>query len=186
VIICNGWSRYSNDAAMPKLPPPPRSAQNRRHVAHVAFGRHELDRVHVVGRQPVLRHQPAETAAECEPGDAGGRDRTTGHGEPVGVGLAIQLAPEHAPLRPYGTRARVDIDPLHRAQIDHQRPVDHGTSRNVVTAATHADVEVLCAREPNGVRDVGSALAARDQRRVAVDQSVVDSARFLVAAVARR
>src|SRR5207244_4502921 len=29
VTSCRGWSRYSNEAAMPKSPPPPQSAQRR-------------------------------------------------------------------------------------------------------------------------------------------------------------
>ena len=126
-------------------------ARVRRHVEDVAVGGHQLDRGQVVGREPVLRHQPAQAAAQRQPGDAGRRDRAARDGEPVGRSLAIQLAPQHAALRAHGTRARVDVDPLHRRQVDHQRAVDHGAAGNVVTAAAHADLEALGAREPHGV-----------------------------------
>ena len=61
---------------MPKLPPPPRTPQKSSAFSLVAR-LHELavggDQVHgeqLVDRQPVLAHQPADAAAERQPGDA--------------------------------------------------------------------------------------------------------------------
>ena len=156
-----------------------------RHVEDVTVGGHELDCGDVVGRKPVLRHQPTQAASKSEAGDARGRDRATGDGEAVDGGLAIQLAPQDASLRARRPRLRVDVDPLHRRQVDHQSPVDNGAAGDIVAAAPNADVEALGVCEPNGVCDVRRVLAARDQGRGAVDQSVVDAARVLVTVVSR-
>ena len=53
------------------------------HFAHLAGGVDELDGQQVVGGQAVLGHQPAEAAAERQPGDSGRGDRTAGDGEAV-------------------------------------------------------------------------------------------------------
>ena len=155
------------------------------HVEDAPVGSDELDCGQVVGREPVLRHQPAEPAAEGEASDSRGRDRAAGDREPVRRGLAVQLAPEHATLRPHRARARVDVDALHRRQVDHQRAVDHRAPGDVVAAAAHTDVQTLRAREPDRVRDVRRVLAARDQRRPPVDQPVVDAPRVVVAFISR-
>ena len=76
-MMSSGWVSNSNDAATPKLPPPPRSAQNRSGSssafddAHLAVGGDHLDLGDVVDGQAVLAHQPAEAAAQRQPGDAG-------------------------------------------------------------------------------------------------------------------
>ena len=150
------------------------------HVDDAAVGGHELDAEHVVGREPVLRHQPAEAAAERQARDAGRGDRAARDGEPVRCRLAVQLAPEHAALRAHRARSRIDPDALHRRQVDHQRVVGDRAAGDVVPASAYADVEAVCAREADRVDDVGGVLAARDQRRPPVDEPVVDASCALV------
>ena len=97
---------------MPKLPPPPRIAQNRSGFSsalartHAAVGQHHLGGPQVVERQAVLRHQPAEAAAERQAGDPGAADDAAGRREPVQLRLAVELPPEDAALRAHGARAR--------------------------------------------------------------------------------
>ena len=62
----------------PKLPPPPRSAQNRSGCSlgaggdEAAVGQHHVGFEQVVDRQAALAREVAEPAAEREPADAGG------------------------------------------------------------------------------------------------------------------
>ncbi len=70
-----GWTANSIAVTTPKLPPPPRSAQNRSGWCSwsartsVALGGHELERGDGVGLQPVLAGQPAHAAAKRVAGD---------------------------------------------------------------------------------------------------------------------
>jgi hypothetical protein len=64
-----------------------------------AVGRDELDREQVVDRQAVLAREPADAAAERQPGDPGVRDLAAGDGEAVRLRLAVEVAPERACLR---------------------------------------------------------------------------------------
>ena len=105
VIIGPTWWRvYSSDAAIPKLPPPPRIAQNRSGFSsalarsHTAVGRHHVGSRQVVERKPVLRHQPAESATECQTSDPCASDDAARRRESVQLCLAIELLPEHAAL----------------------------------------------------------------------------------------
>ncbi len=79
MTVDTGWQRNSNDVTTPKLPPPPRNAQNSSGFSSalapdlVAVGEHDVGRDQVVDRQPVLARQVADAAAEREPADAGRR-----------------------------------------------------------------------------------------------------------------
>ena len=154
-------------------------------VEDVSVGCDEFDGGQVVGRKPVFRHQPAEPATQSEAGDARGRDRPAGDGEPMGRGLAVQLAPEHPALRAHCARAGVHVDPLHRREVDHQRAVDDRTAGDVVTAAADADLETLRAREANRVCDIRRVLAANDHCRSPIDQTVMNAPRIVVALIFR-
>jgi uncharacterized OsmC-like protein len=134
----------------------------------------------------VLRHQPAEPAAECQPADAGGRDRAAGRRETVQRGRAVEVGPERAAVRAGGLRRRVDVDASHRRQVDHQRVVLDGAAGDVVAAAANRDVETRSAREVHGVDDVCCVGAAGDRRGAAVDHRVVNRASGLVAVVGGR
>ena len=58
----------------------------------------------------MLADEPAEAAAERQPGDAGRRDDAARAGEAVQLRLAVLLAPRRAALRTCGARARIDVD----------------------------------------------------------------------------
>ena len=112
IIGPTGWSAYSSDAAMPKLPPPPRIAQNRSGFSSAlarttrAVGHHHVGGSQVVERQAVLRHQPAEPAAERQAGNPRAPDDAAGRRESVQLRLAVEFSPEHAALSARGPRAR--------------------------------------------------------------------------------
>ena len=83
-----GNSRSSIAVTTPKLPPPPRKAQNRSISAGVgaekpAVGGDDLDRLDVVGRQPIGAAQPAHPAADRVPDHADVRRGARQRGQAV-------------------------------------------------------------------------------------------------------
>ena len=104
----------------------------RARLHELALGRHEIDRDELVDREPVLAHDPADPAAEREPGDAGVRDDAGRHREPERLRLLVELAragrrPARAPFasrdrpgRPSSARGRSSARRL--------RPTGPGTS----------------------------------------------------------
>ena len=104
---------------------------------------------------------------------------------PCSCGLAVELAPGDAALRPHRSALGIDVDAFHRRQVDHHPAVDGRAARHVVAAAANRDLEAQPAREIDGIHHVGHAAASGDQCRPLVDQAVVDFSRFLVARVRR-
>ena len=113
------------------------------------------------------------------------RDDAASRRQPVQLRFPVQFLPQHAALRACRARCRVDVDPLHRREIDHQAAVDRGAAGDVVSAAPHRDFEVQRAGQLDGVGDVGGSDAARNQRRPFIDQPVVHAAGVVVPGVGR-
>jgi len=146
---------------------------------HVAGRGHELDRQQIVRSEAVLRHQPAEAAAEGVARDARRRDSAAGDGQAVCARCVVELGPDHA-LGRGGHSLGIDRDLLHLREVDHHAAVRHGTTRDVVAAAPDRDVEPFPARDGERRSDVARRAAADDQRRPAVDEPVVDRAGAVV------
>jgi hypothetical protein len=149
-----GCAAKSNDVTIPKLPPPPRIAQNRSGFRSGARAHHrrvredQLGADEVVERQAVFPDLPADAARQRQPADPdalgiacrdgqsvrgqGGRDRSPG-------GTAAD--PDDVPLV---------IDDLHRrkvAEIDHDTAVVGAESREAVAAAAHGQHPLRSVRE---------------------------------------
>jgi hypothetical protein len=71
----------------------------------------------------VLSLEPARAAAEREPGDARVRDPPAGDRKAVPLGGSVELAPGQAGAEAAGAALDVDLDVLHRADVDHQPAV---------------------------------------------------------------
>ena len=69
-------------------------------------------------------------------------DDAAGRGQAVHLRFAIQLLPQHAALRARRARRDVDVDALHRRQVDHHAAVDRRPAGHVVPAAADGDFEV--------------------------------------------
>ncbi len=171
---------------MPKLPPPPRRAQNRsafssaRGAHHRALGRDDLHRHDVVAGVAEAARQVAETAAHREPADAGGRDEAEHGGQAVQLRLAVDIAQCAAGLRARGVRLRVDPHATHQRQVDHQAAFAYRQAGDVVAATPNRDQQIVLARESKCLHDVHAADAAHDQAGTAVDHAVPDLARLVV------
>ena len=155
-----------------------------RDLDDLAVGGHELDREHVVRCQAELRHEPAEPAAEREPGDPRRGDGPTRDRQPVLRGRGVELGPRHAPLGACRSGLGVDPDPLHLGQVDHHGVVRDREPGHVVTAAPDGDLVPATTGEAHRRGHVGRRPAAHDQRRSAIDQPVVDSPGVVVARIA--
>ena len=148
----------------------------RARLHELALGRDEVDRDELVDREPVLAHDPADPAAERQPGDAGVRDDPGRHREPERLRLPVELAEQDARLHARGALLGIDAHALHRREVDHQRVVGDRKARERVPAAAHGDRQAARAPELHRGDHVRDAGAASDQRRMPVDRAVPDLA----------
>ncbi len=158
----------------------------------VLAGLHELsvggDHVHrlqLVDREPVLAHDPPDATAERQARHAGVGDDARGNREPELLGLAVELAEQHACLHPHRSRLGVHPDALHRPQVDDQAVVAHGQTGEAVASPAHRHQQVAPARETHGCADVGDTGAPGDEAGAAVDRAVPHLAVLVVAGVSR-
>ena len=175
-----GWRAYSRDVGDAEVAA---AAANRPEQIGVlvgagandpAVGRDQIGAQQVVERETVLRHQPADAAAERQARDPGAADNPARRREAVHLGLAIELFPQGATLGPDGAAPRVDVDPLHRRQVDQQAAIESGVPGDVVAAAAHRDRQVKRPCQCHRVDDISDAVTARDRGRTPVDQAVVN------------
>ncbi len=117
-----------------------------------AVGRHQLGREQVVDRQPVLARDPAEAAAERQPGDPGRRVDARRHGEPVELRLAVDIA-----------ERRAGIDLRRRARPDRHAPSASSERSSEQRAVRDGEARRSGARRPSPRSARPS--AARDRPR---------------------
>ena len=168
-------SRYSNEVTTPKLPPPPRRPQNSSAFSSSLACTSRPSAVttsapiRLSAGEAVLAHQPADAAAEREAGDAGAGHEAAGGGEAERLRLVVEARSRSR--RPARARcgAGIDLDALHRREVDDDAAVDAGEAGDAVPAAADRDGQLLAAGELERADDVGHAGAAGDQRGVAVD-----------------
>jgi hypothetical protein len=146
----------------------------------LAIGRDHLDTDEIVTAQTMLVAQPAYAAAQGQPGDACVGDETAGGGEPAFLGCAIQFAPGQAGLGADGAPRRIDLDLLHRREVDDEAAVADRIAGHVVAASPHCNQEVMRASELDDPDYIVRAGAARDQRRSPVDHPVPHRARRVI------
>jgi hypothetical protein len=84
-----------------------------------------------------IARQVADTAAERDAADAGGRDDAGGRRQPVLAGRAIQLAQRGPAADANGARCRVDLDLLEQREVEHDAIVDGAEPGAVVAAAAN-------------------------------------------------
>src|SRR5262252_10839681 len=128
----------------------------------------------------MLGHEPAQATAQREAGDASGAYHASGRGQPMDLRLAVVFLPEDAALGSGELRSGIDINALHRRQVDHEPVVDGGPTGHVVAATADGHFQIQRPGELHGVGNVGSAPAACDECRALVDETVVTAATLLV------
>ena len=134
---------------------------------------------------PVHALDPAAAAAQGQPGHAGVRHAAAGDGEAVLLGGGVELAPRQAAPDPRGACLGIDVDGLHRPDVDHEPVVAARVAGRRVAAAADGHGKVVLAREEDRGHDVVGGRAAGDERRTLVDHPVEDGAGVVVATVGR-
>jgi hypothetical protein len=134
----------------------------------------------------VLSHQPADPPAERQARDPRVGDDPADRRQPVELRLAVELAPEHAGLRPRRPCLRVDPDALHRRKVDHQPPIADRMPGDAVTTGADRDHQIALAREAHRRDHIGHARAAGDAGRTAVNRAIPDPAGSVVAGAGRQ
>ncbi len=150
-------------------------------------GRHQLPlgvdhvgRAEVVSGQPVLPAEPAEPAAQRQPGHAGGGVDPGGGGQSEGLGLVVQVPEGHAGVDPSPAAVGIDVDRAHPRQIDHHAPIADGAPRDVVTGALDRHQQAVFTAKAHRLHHVGDAAATHDQRRVAIDHRVPNGSGLII------
>ena len=187
-----GWHRNVKDVATPKLPPPPRSAQNRSgwlsaSGSHeTAVGEHDVDRHQVVDGKSEMPGQVAGAAAEGQAGDTRGRHEPRGRGQTESTGRVVDVAPCTAGVGADRAGRRVDGGRAQLAEVDHQGVVPHAEPRSVVATTPDREGHLIVACEIDAVDHVGDVGDPGDGPRVAVDGAVVDASGVVVVLVGSR
>ena len=148
-----------------------------------AVGRDDIGAEQIVCGQPELAADPAEPAAERQPGDPRGRVDAGRGDEPECLRLTVEFAERDARFDPRRARKGIDPDRFHQAQIDHHAAVADRAAGDVVATAADRNQRALVAGEIHRRRDVGCAGTAHDDGRPPVDHRVPDGARGVVAVV---
>ena len=110
-------------------------------------------------------------------------DDSTHRRKPKELGLAVELAPEHAGFGARRPGLWVDADAFHRREVDHEPAVTERVAADAVATGAHRDKQITLAGEADRGDDVGDAGAAGDPGWAAVDRAVPDRAGLVVAFV---
>ncbi len=100
------------------------------------------------------------------------------------LGLAVELPPIDAALDSRDAPARIDVNSLHRPEIDHQSAVTDRSTGDVVSSSAYGDFQARFVRETHGVYDVSGSEAPCDERGALVDEAVVNPSSLVVPRVA--
>jgi hypothetical protein len=73
------------------------------------------------------------------------------------------------------------MDALHGRQIDQQAVVDRRSSCNIVSTTPDSDLKAELSAESHCIDDIGSPVAAGNQRRPPVDEAIMDAPGIIIA-----
>jgi hypothetical protein len=138
----------------------------------------------VVAREAVPASQPAHPATERQPADPGVRHVPGCGGQRKPLRSAVQRSEHRPALHPGPQRDRIDRDPVHAGEVDHQPAVRHGETGDIVAPATHADLEIALTSGADRGDDIVDRSAPDDQRGAVVDHPVPDRTGGVIAGLA--
>jgi hypothetical protein len=141
---------------------------------------HHLGGEHVVTRESAAAHQMPQAAAQGETGDARGRDQPSRRGQLVPLGGLVEDTPGDAPSSPGPASPDVDLDGLHRREIDDEAVVAGRVAGDVVGAAADSNAKPGVGGELHRNGHVRGASAPCDHGRSPVDHAVPNPAHDVV------
>ena len=185
-----GCSRSSSAVTTPKLPPPPRSAQNSSGcssadarigspLAVISSTARMLSTV-----RPCLRSSQPEPPPSASPATPGARHAPADGGEPVLLGGGVDLAPGQAAADADDPPLRVDDQLAQAADVDHEAVLDERRAGDRVAAAAHRDAHAAHPRERERGADLVRMGDAGDVARARLDHRVEERAGVLVLGLA--
>ena len=151
-----------------------------------AVGGHDLDCDERIDGEAVLADQPADAAAERQPGDADGARVAERRGQAVGGGRLGELDRGEARLCPGDPRVGVDAQAAHVGEVEDDATVDGAVARHAMAAAADRELELVVASEQDGPRHVACVGRADDCEWSGVQGRLVHPAGSLVLLVARQ
>ena len=189
-ISGSSWSRYWNRVTTPKLPPPPRIAQNRSGWwsastwRSCAVGGHDLGREQVVDGQAVLAHEVADAAAERDPADADRAGVAEADGQAVLAERRGELRRGQAGLGPRRPAVDVDVEPFSSDRSSTMPPSVDAVAGAAVAAAADGELEAGLAREATTAATSSASATLTMAAGSAVDRRRDHGARLVVVVVA--
>ena len=150
-----------------------------------AVGGDDLDSLERIDGEAVLADQPADPAAQCQAADADGSGVTERRREAVGRRRVRVLAGSQARLRPCEASIDVDVESLHRAEVEDDAAIVGAVAGQAVAAAADGEPPTGLSGEPDGPHDVGRVGGPDDDRGSAIGVGVVDEAGLLVVRASR-
>ena len=105
--------------------------------------------------------------------------------QPVQLGFAVEFGPGDAALNAGDAGDRINVDTLHRGEVNHQSAINRRSPRYIVAPAANRDVHCERSCECDGVDDIGDASALGDQCWPFIDQPIVDFARTVIGDIRR-
>src|SRR5829696_6713470 len=117
-----------------------------------------------------------QAAAQSETGDARGWDQPSRRGQLVPLGGLVEDTPGDSTARPGPASPDVDLDGLHRREVDDEAVVAGRVAGDVVGAAADSNAKPGVGSEFQGGGHVRGARAPRDHGWSTVDHAVPDPA----------
>ena len=122
-----------------------------------------------VDREAVLAHEVADAAAERDATDADGAGIAEADGEALLCGGARDFGRGEAGLRVGRALDRVDLEPLHLAEVENHATFGHAVPCAAVAAAAHRKLDAGGACHPHDVLDVRRIGDEGNRGRSAID-----------------
>ena len=149
-----------------------------------AVGGHELDREHVVDREPEPALQPSHAAAERQAADSGVRHDADGADEAECLRRRVELAEQRAASHTRGSRLRVDLGRPGSGDRSITIPSSQVERPGMLWPPQRTAISRSCSRANlSAVDDVVGVGRPDDERRTAVGHPVPDGARLVVTGI---
>ena len=151
--------------------------------AHLTVGRDNLHGAELVHGHSEFSMERTEAPMQGQPADTGRADLPSRGDQIEQGGFAVEIAPGGASLGECGFAFGIDDHGPHLGEVDHHPAVVDRVAGHVVAAAAYREQEILLPRNVHRGHHVGGAVAAGDERRVAVDQPIANHAGIVIGGI---
>src|SRR5439155_18116941 len=166
----------------------PEEIRMRRRVGaqQLAVGGDDVRGEQTVDGQPELAAEIADAAAEGDTADADGAGVAEADREAVRAEGGGELGRGESGLGPCDAVLDVDVQSLHRREIEDDPALGGAVTGGAVAAAAHRELEAATAREADDPPDVGRVRGSDDGGGAAIEAAVEQPARGVVLRIAGR